>query len=434
MRHTVIAGLVVLASPLARADVTRCADVDADLAYMATDLADQSGDTGWFPGGSPAQLRITGQLVGQTTVGMGLSPTACWTNGMTLTAPARAQAGMLDAEYGAQVHVYGQIHTSVLGESIDWSGEIPVPFTDFLLADTTPFDGTLLPDGKASSASASDTTSRIPLITTDVIGDLIDIVGISGGLQVYVQGEMTSTYSTQAISLDGGQITSTTGSIAVETPPNGFGPSLTVALSAAGDIVYQPALVFGVSFVVKILGITVANFDIASVQLPLPSVDRSMTLAGDNVTIPLPHLDAVPVSLGFAGGSTAELQLHNSGLAPLMLEVATAPAGVTADALTIAPGADGAMTITGTPPAGSSLVFATNDPNLGTLTIGLDPMSSGQTSGSDDGSDDATHAGCNATHNSGWLLVLAAIGLLLRRRAAPMSMRRTIPARAVPRR
>ena len=159
MRQSIIA-LGLLAVPhLAHADVTRCSHADADLSYLASDLGDHTGDTGWFPSDTAAQLRITGQLVGQTSVAMGLSPTACWDKGMTLTAPARMQTGNLDAEYGADVHVYGQIHTSVLGHQIDWDGELPVPFTDFLLADQTGFDGAMLPG--SAGASASDTTSRI---------------------------------------------------------------------------------------------------------------------------------------------------------------------------------------------------------------------------------------------------------------------------------
>src|SRR5262245_41712340 len=115
------AAVLVASSGLAHADVNRCSTADADLSFAATDFQELDGDTGWFPGGEPAQLRITGRVTGQTTVDMGLSPTGCWPDHMSLAAPGRAQTGMLDSEYGAELHVFGQIHTSVLGISIDWS-------------------------------------------------------------------------------------------------------------------------------------------------------------------------------------------------------------------------------------------------------------------------------------------------------------------------
>ncbi|HTR54640.1 MAG TPA: hypothetical protein VMJ10_28305, partial [Kofleriaceae bacterium] len=269
--------------------------MQAQLSYSAQDLPGASGDTGWFPSDSPAQLRLTGQLAGQTTVAMTLNPTACWDDGMTLTAPGVAQAGLLDAEYGAEFQLLGQVHTSVLGYQIDWEGAIPMPAyvpNDLLLACTTPFDPAALPDSSVPVVSATSApTSNIILVSTDVISDIIDITGISGGIRVTVQGGLTTSYSTTSISIGNGALTSATGSVTVAQPGDGFGDSLGAPISASGVVVYQPSLIFSVRLYFSILGISVVNWDLASVTLPLPEIDREVTLTGSAAAIPLPRLD-----------------------------------------------------------------------------------------------------------------------------------------------
>src|SRR5262249_42723352 len=117
---------------VAHADVTRCASGDVDLRYHDQLFDKMTGDTGWFPQGYDAQLRLVGRIAGETTVAMGVRPTACWTGGMMATVPGRPGTGSLDFAYGAELHLYGQIHTTVLGYHFDWNGEFPLR-TDFLL-------------------------------------------------------------------------------------------------------------------------------------------------------------------------------------------------------------------------------------------------------------------------------------------------------------
>lgn len=423
MRDALLVAAVVfgVSSPV-RADVTRCAGGEAAVAYSVDDLPTQSGDTGWFPGGSVAQLRLTGEIVGKTTVAMGLAPTACWRHGMAVATPGEGKTGMLDVEYGAALHLLGQIHTSVLGHSIDWSGEIPIPYipTDLELAGTTTFDPILLPDSPVKSASVSDTTSPITVISSNVLGELIDITGISGGLYVTVQGAMTSTYSTTSISIgDDGVITSATGTAPVAAPAAGYDPMLAVAASATGTVHYAPSLVFAANFDVKILGIRVVNWQIASIAMPLSAIDRPISLVGAGAQIGLPHIDVLPQQLGFANGASQPLQLHNGGAAPLMIELASAPDGVTVEAITIAPGADGIVQVAAVDPSAvgtAALVLSTNDPNHPSLTVALDPAASGQSNTSPD--DGEPSGGCNAGGGSGGVLFVgfALVALVKRRR------------------
>ncbi len=422
MRTVLAIAVVVFTAATARADVTRCASGDATVAYSVDDLPTQTGDTGWFPSDPTAQLRLTGEIVGKTAVGMGLSPTACWDTGMLISTPGEATSGMLDIEYGAALHLYGQVHTSVLGESIDWSGEIPIPYlpTDLLIAGTTTFDPMLLPDSPVSSTSVSGATAPVTVLSTNVLSDIIDIIGISGNLYVTVQGAMTSTYTTTSVAIgDDGVITSAIGSASLDAPAGGYGAMLSVSAGATGNVHYAPSLVFAANADIAILGYKIVNYQIASITMPLSPIDRPITLTGTGTQIGLPHIDTLPAQLGFASGASQTLQLHNGGAAPLMIEQSSAPDGVTAEAVTIAPGADGAVQVTAadvTAIGNAPLILSTNDPNQPSVTVALAAAASGQTntpSPTDDGGD---HAGCNAAGGSPGAVILLGIALAVRRR------------------
>ena len=412
--RTLLTVTVVLAwSPGVRAEVNRCGSGEADVAFTATDLTEHSGDTGWFPSGSPAQLRLTGRIAGETTVAMGLSPTACWSNGLLVGAPAQKATGMFEIAYGAELHLFAHIHTSILGLNIDWNHELPIPYVpeDLLLGGTTTFDPIVLPDSLINAVHIHDTTSQIEVFSTDLIGAVINITGISGNLAVTVQGQMTATYTTSAVSLGSGKITSALGTAALAAPEGGYGVTLPVTVGATGNIRYAPSLIFAAEANVRIFGIKVATYTIASVTMPLPVIGRPITLAGSGATINLPHLTAVPEQLGFADGARQSLQLHNSGKAPLMLETASAPSGVTAASVTIAPGADGTVEVVAADSGslgGAPLVLATNDPNHPSISVALSPSSSGQAGEDANGSS----AGCNAAGGSSGAIVLVAFGLI----------------------
>lgn len=410
-----LAALVVLvAGTRAHAEVVRCSTGDADVHYHSEAFSQLSGDTGWFPASSPAQLRLTARLAGQTTVAMGMAATACWDGPMTASVAGRAQAGMLDFAYGAELHLFAQVHTSVLGHQFDWSGEIPLP-TDYLVGHTTTFDPTLLPGAAVDHVSGSDTTSPITLLSTDLIGDYIGIPGISGGLHLDAVGDLTTSYRTTQVGLGGGAIAAVDGTTGIATPTNGFGPALDLPAAANGVVTYHPALTFNAGFNVKILGITVTNFTLYSLTVPLPHVDDAVVLAGDHAHIPLPK--APPLAgahVDFAGGATQTLAIHNAGEAPLMIEGSSA--GVTAPLVTIAPGQDLALVLTATAAfSDGELVLATNDPNQPsvTITVGRDIGGTGLPGG-----DDAAgqHAGCNAGGHQGAAIALALLAILRRRR------------------
>ncbi|HTR51333.1 MAG TPA: hypothetical protein VMJ10_11545, partial [Kofleriaceae bacterium] len=107
-------------------------------------------------------------------------------------------------------------------------------------------------------------------------------------------------------------------------------------------------------------------------------------------------------------GATQTLTLHNTGTMALAVQVDSAPPGVTAAPITIAPGQDGQLQVTAADPSSlaGSLVLATNDPSHASVDVALDPDKSGETTMSPDHED----SGCNAS-GGGNGLALIALGL-----------------------
>jgi hypothetical protein len=407
MRRFFLALPLLTVSAPAFAD-DRCATGDVDLAWQGTDLAQISGDTGWFPSGYAGQLRLTGRIAGETAVNAGLTAKACWDGEqMSATAAGRAGTGYLDVAYGAETHLYAKIDTSILGKSIYWEGEIPMlglP-NDLLVGGTTKFDPAV-----GATSSVYDTTSPITLLSTDVIGDLIGITGISGGLRITVTGAMTTSYTPTAMAPNG---------VAMAPGANGYGGAVDVPASVDGVVHYAPQLVFGAAFDVKILGIRVVNWQFASVGLPLPGLDRPMQLtAGAPAHVGLPDLDGLGAGarIDFASGPTQELTLRNRGEAPLVVDATGLPSGITVEKLTIPPGADGKLRVTaadGSLATMQTITVSTNDPDRHTASLDLGKDVGGTDPGDSPEDAAAKSSGCSAASDASLGTLLLVVGVLI---------------------
>ena len=412
----------LFAARTADADVTRCSTGEADVHYQNMLFNTMSGDTGWFPQGYAAQLKLTARVAGQTTVAVGLAPKACWDGPMTVTVPGRADAGLLDFAYGAELHLYGQVHKSVLGYQFDWEGEIPLA-TDYLLGHTSTFSSSLLPGGEVEQVSGTDTTSPLKLIGTDLIGNYIDIPGISGGLHLDAVGGMTTTYKTAKVTVASTAIETAAGSVTMVTPGDGFGGALELPVAATGSLRYAPTLTFNVGFNIKILGVQVVNFTLFSLTVPLPNINQTIDLAGDGAKVGLPKANPLAgAQADFSQGARQTLAIRNTGTAPLMIEPTSLPAGVTAETITIAPGSDAAYAVEAAASALSSgtaeLVLATNDPNQPSVTVKLGRDIGGTGLPSDDDSGQSSGCAAGGSRDARSLaLVLLAIAAIRRRRA-----------------
>lgn len=407
-----LALLAVAIPATATADVDRCANGDTDLAYTGTDFVEISGDTGWFPQGSVAQLRLGAKVAGHTIVAAGASARACWDTEMRAGFLGRGGTGYLDVAYGAEVTLKARIHTRVLGRDINWEGNIPLPYSDLLLAGETAFDPAF-----GHRVQVSDVTSSIPLLSTDIIGDLISITGISGGLHLRATPAMTTSFTLTKAKLAGDTVDSVEDAITLDGP---FGAGKDVAMQAEGLVRYAPSLAFGVSFDVKIFGISVVDWTIATVTMPLPATERTVKLTGDDARIPLPVLDGIGdgARMDFASGTVQELRVENPGEGTLSLEPKAAGRALISR-LDIPPGGEGLLQVFVAAPAAFdagpfTVVLATNDPDRGDVALQLGR----EVGGTDPGTppSDGTAGGCAAGGGTPGILVLLGFLALGKRR------------------
>lgn len=422
VRHALLIPVAALAVPVdAAAEVERCAAADVDLSWTATDFVEMSGDTGWFPGSSPAQLRLTGKVAGHTAVDVGMRTAACWRDDMQASLEGRDGSGWLDVAYGAELEMFAKIDTSILGQKIFWQGEIPLPYipSDLLLAGAGAFDPAL---DASTSARVTDATQPITLLSTDVIGDLIGITGISGGLRVSAKAVMATSYRSRRAIVAETAVTSPTDQVTFAPPSSGFAGALEVPVALDGVIRYQPTIVFHAGFDVKIFGYRVVDWQLFDVPMTLPALERPVHLTGDAAQVPLPELDGIGegARIDFATGATQALLVKNRGEGVLELEPTTKPAGVVIERVAVEGGASTSLRVTaadGTFENGPvQLVLATNDPDHPMVTIELGRDVGGTDPGEPLHEEPGESSGCStggSLHGGAMLCVLA---LVLRRR------------------
>jgi len=394
-----------------------CSSSEVDLAWAGTDFAEISGDTGWFPNNYAAQLRLTGRVIGETAVSSGAQAQVCWTDSMTGTMDARKNTGWLDVAYGAEMHLYAKIDTSILGNAIYWEGELPVPYlpSDLLLAGQTGFDPSL--DGQLDTQVA-DATEPITLLSSDLIGDLIGIFGISGGLRVTVTPSMVTSYRSNQLHLGD----HTTQAFTVPRPNVGFDRALELPMSLDGVITYRPTLTFNARFDVKILGYRVVDWNLFGVPMTLPALERPMTMTSETPAhFALPVLDGLGdgARMDFAASATQSLEIRNRGEKELTLTPSSLPAGISAAALVVPPGGKAMLQVTASDEAlaegSTTLRLASTDPDHAELAIELGR----DVGGTDPGMlDEPSEGGCATGGSSGWLLVGLGLAFAVRRRQA----------------
>jgi hypothetical protein len=411
---------LAIAVPTARADVNRCAQADTDLAWAGTDITELGGDTGWFPSGFVAQLRLQAHVLGHTAVSSGYRAKGCWDEQMEASLAGTPGSGYFDVAYGADLSLTARIHTSILGQSINWEGNIPIPYIpeDLLIAGTKTFDPRL---ATTTAATVTDTTDAVNVISTDVISQFISLGGISGGLYVSVRGGMTTTYRAKSTMLSGSAVDAITDLVSMARPTSGFHSTLSVPVAVDGVVKYQPKLTFAAGFNVKIFGIQVVNWEIASVPMTLPSIERTLKLSGDPAVLLLPEMDGIGdgARMDFSAASTQSLRVKNLGQGPLEVVPASLPAGVTAAPLTLAAGAEGELRVTiadGALASGSAMLqIQTNDPDRPTASVELGIEVGGTDPGEPPviGEDDG---GCSTGGGQGAGLLVLSLGFVLIRR------------------
>jgi uncharacterized protein (TIGR03382 family) len=338
---------------------------------------------------------------------------------MQTTLAGRAGTGWLDVAYGAEVSLKGRIHTSVLGRSINWDGNIPLPYIpmDLLLEGQTAFDPAI---DATKIARVNDATSPITLLTTDVLGDYISIIGLSGGLRLSVTGQMTTSFRTKKATVAGSTIDSETDKVTLSA--NGFGAGLDVAIKSEGLIRYEPSLRFNASFQVTIFGIRVVDWNLLSIPMGLPPLERTIKLTGAPARLTLPVLEGIGdgARMDFATGTVQELPVRNLGERTLSIEAKGPTGGALISRLDIPPGGSDVLTVFVADDAAFAkgsidITLATNDPDRGDVQVQLGK----QVGGTDPGTppDEGGEAGgCSAGGSSSLVFGLFALVAFRRRR------------------
>lgn len=154
-------------------------------------------DTGWIPGGSPLQVRFYVKLPAFTHVKMQGSLLTTWPDSLKLY-PQPGRFGVVNFDYGLEVGAKAKLAFKIFGQDIGWEGDIPyAPQVNFHVLGNKTFD----PWGWAPGATASGFTPPLTLFQLPITDIIIPIPGISGGIELNVQGELAVNYTTEKISI-----------------------------------------------------------------------------------------------------------------------------------------------------------------------------------------------------------------------------------------
>jgi hypothetical protein len=330
----------------------------------------------------------------------------------------RPGTGLLDVAYGAELALYGRIHTTVLGQEFNWEGQIPIPWIpeDLLIGATAAFDPTVEPTGVAR---VTDSTDPVTVISTNLLSSIISLGGISGGLYVTVTGSMATSYRTRSAAFAGATVDAATDRVSIARPSDGFSSSLQLPVALDGVVRYEPALTFAAGFDLRLLGIRVVDWQLVSIPMTLPPIERAVKLTGDPFRIGLPQLDGIGegARMDFATGNTQSLRIKNDGAARLELAAVEAPPGVSLQSIVLAPGGETSLSVTiddGALASGTAqLVLETNDPDRARLLVDLGR----DVGGTDPGEPPGESSGCASGKrlDLGALLLLALVVVRRRR-------------------
>ncbi|HJL00105.1 MAG TPA: MYXO-CTERM sorting domain-containing protein [Polyangiaceae bacterium LLY-WYZ-15_(1-7)] len=341
-------------------------------------------DSGWVPGGSPLQLRLTFDLAGQTDITMGGTPTVSWPAPLEVRVPGRPGTGSLAIDYGMELKAYFRFDVEVAGVRYTFEDEIPIPFLpdDLRLLDETGFDPFLFPPEEP--AVVMDATSRFQVVELDLAGGFIPIPGVGGGLAIDLQGDLETRYRTDRIVVADALPLEEEGAVTVVGPDDhdepGFGPGKDLLVHPEGTLDQTGRILFFPTIFLEIAG---RRFDFTLAEIPVPIVMSDQDVVFDDVLVhvPLPDIDLprTEVDLGeaFVGMRREEVfRIENGGEAPLEVVVAP-PAGFRTDRtfLEIPPMATQSITLSFEPdaagPAAGNMLLSTNDPDESTLLVRL---------------------------------------------------------------
>lgn len=277
----------------------RCADnlpqcEGAEIAFEKTvALPAQGGfDTGWVPANSPLQVHLWAQLYAESSVALAGSLRTSWPEPLTLATPGTPGTGALAIHYGVDVGAEASVTITVLGQTYNWTGDIPyVPQFDFQVDASDSFDPWAFDGVSVDGSTLPQTLAQVDV--TDLIG--ASIPGISGGFELDTAVDLSATYTTTQILLrdpDSGDLVSG-GAITAEDDLSAAdyagGPSIDVDVQPQGEVLYEGTLHLIPAFYVDLLGQSF-SIPIADIPIPFSFVDKDWMFDAVSVHVPLPDI------------------------------------------------------------------------------------------------------------------------------------------------
>ncbi|MEQ9320175.1 MAG: MYXO-CTERM sorting domain-containing protein [Polyangiaceae bacterium] len=409
-------------------------------------------DTGWVPPGSPLQVRIAAMIATHTRLSLSGALVADWPHAdedsaLRLTAPGDPMGGLLGYHYGLATSAEAKLGLSVGPLNFNWQGPLPyVPQIDFQVQAEEVFDAW----GWEPGVTASSSTMPEVLATVDlasVIG--VSIPGLTGGFALEAAVDMDVRWTNHAIVLEeepeasvaGGDIVMADGESHTDLLQGAFAE---VDMHPRGTVDYDGTVHLIPAIYVELLG---QYWSIPIVDIPIPFSAPSLELAftPQRVHLPLPDVSVSEESIDFGvvaigDESFRSYQINNDGeldarTAMITTDMGTFPLWETA--LEIAREDASWATLRFVPTHlgehEAELWVASNDPDHpvhvvtlhGVGKVNAPAISVDLTPEAEPGGGIVADSGCGcrlapAPSRGAWLLGLALVPLLRRRRIRPI--------------
>lgn len=348
---------------------------DDTLSWTAdTGLFDSLGfDTGFVPGGSPVSLRVLLGVNSETRVSLTGGARATWPAPLTTTVlGGDPGTGALSIDHGFEFDVQLRIFLRVAGVTLVNETLSLFSIPDVIFQGTAPFD----PFVYGAPVSITDDLGRFNLVSVPVL----NLGVVSGNFALDVTANLTATYETNNIVLDGNRtlMSESDSGLVMPNQSGGFGAARDVTVQPNGTLAHDGVIELIPSLRIEFLGRTVASIDLGNVGVQALTESGGLVFPEATAHLPLPDVSAPNTTVAFgevALGQTGvqSVAIENRGEADLLVDFSNFPSPFGADPtmVTIAPGATESVDMRFTPGAlGTVSRFAiaqTNDPDQPTL-------------------------------------------------------------------
>lgn len=367
------------------ADAEHCLTRPVDYTWQSANGLNVMLDTGWVPNNSPLQVRIYLAATGYASAKLAGDIGASWPSPITVGFDPSGQ-GFVTVDYGFALTLQFRFHVTVLGQDIDWSGDIPIPGlpSDLRMNATQMIDDFVLVGATPRPVTLADATGNIRVLDVNVLGSIIPIPGLSGGIALDARASLEAQYVTDRVTVANGLpsvITSEGGFARRHAPPGGdYGPAIDIRSKPSGTIDQVFGVVLSPTIYLDIFGF---GFSQPVFELPIDVLDTTTTVAFNERTTHFPLADIADVedvdfgSVAFGTAGSASVGLTNEGEAELLVTIVSLPPGVTAETGEMLLGSGQtdtlALELSGNVlgEVSGEIVLATNDPDSPEVIVGV---------------------------------------------------------------